>query len=362
MPGKKHNSHRAKERLGSAMILVLLAVSIALVLGLTFLASSTTVTAISQTMDHHAQSRQIAESGLRMAFSYVQQTPGWRQARTSGAWVNNLSVFDGTVLITGNFADDSAFVSMEIADSSFEQEAAQLPTPLLAPPMSGAIGGWLAQRTAAVVTGPTVPTIGVVASANATQGSKQAFMNFGAAVNGSGTFSQTLGVSLEPRMLYELSVDVKTTGFPPLSSNIWLRLLAGNTVVASSQHASTLQLPAPPQQLPAPPSQPPTSPEVNSVLDVLGLTGGYSKYTLRFITDNNPAAGALRVELFANSTGLASEVDFDNVRLRKAPNDPLTLTVVGRHGQASYEISASVATSFNADGSPNAKLVRWTEP
>lgn len=338
---------------GSAMILVLVAISIAFVMGLTFMASSASVTGVAQTMHHHAQARQVAESGLTMALNYVQRTPDWRDARSNGAWFTDYALFGGSVSVSGQFPQFSPII---VNDPSFEQATGQLANPLLNPPMSGTIGGWEVQRTATVVTGPTVPQIGVIASANATNGSNVASISFGAAVNGTGTFGQTLATSLQPQMSYELSVDILPTGLAIESAGAGFRLLAAGTVVASSEHTATLQLPPPPGGVPTPPSQPPTAPEVESVTTMLGLSGGFSRYTLHFVTSATVPAGLIRLELYAQSqVGATSSVLFDNVHLNVAPNDPLVLTAVGRHGDASHKVVANVAPA-------SVQIVKWSEP
>lgn len=341
-----------RPRRGSAMILVLIAVGIAFVMGLTFLASATTTTGISQTMAHHAQARQIAESGLATAVRYVQQTSNWRDVRSSGTWIDNVALLGGTVSINGEFPSAAG---VPVTDQSFEQTTGQMDVPPLSPPMSGTIGGWQVQRTATIVTGPTVPQLSIAASASAPNGSNAATISFGASVNGSGTFGQTLTTALQSRTIYEVSVDIKSSGLSILDGGFGFRILAGNIVVASTEHAATLVLPILPGQPPTPPVQQPVPPETESVLEIAGLNGDFAEYTLQFATDTAPPSGSMRIELFAQSAaGLAWSVTFDDVQLQMYPQDPLVLTSVGRFYGASYRVSAAVAAATN-------RVVKWSD-
>ncbi len=358
MFGNAHDISNVRRRAGSVMILVMLAVAMATVLGLTFLASSTTVTDISQTLIHHAKARQIAESGLANAIKYIQVTPNWRDTRQAGLWFDRLPLFTGNTSVSAKF--DSAALQ-QIQNSSFEQQVAQLATPFINPPMSGTIAGWLLQRTALVTTGPTVPTIGFAVSASSTQGQQQAFINFGATVNGSATFEQQLAISLLPNRTYDLSVDIKPTGFPALSSNIGFRVLVGGSVFASTATASTLQLPTDPSQVPTLPSQLPNPPEVASIVQFIQLNSGYSNRTLRFATNSSPPPGLISIQLFAASIGIAAGVSFDNIRLSIEPDALLLLTSTGRFDNASAIVQAAISTGIDTNGTVRANVVGWSD-
>lgn len=343
---------------GGTMVLVMLAVAIAFVIGLTFLRASTSVTAIADTMDHHAQARQIAESGLAITMRYVESTPNWRDTRTSGRWVSDLSLLGGAVSVDAAF-DASPAEVVALNDSSFEQQISELANPPISPPMSGVVGGWQVQRTAALETGATVPHIGVTNTPGTTLGANHAFISCSPVVVGSGRFSQTLTTTLQPNRRYELAIDISRSGLALFDSRFGFRLLAGGAVIASTEHAWTSDLQGPPNQPPNPPQEPPTSPEVESLVEVLALSGGFSEYTLSFTTNDEPPSGPLQVELTAESAGLSAiEVAFDNVRLTMAPHTPLVLTATGRHGAASHVVEASVLAS---DAS-SLKIVQWSDP
>lgn len=93
-------------RRGSAMVLVLVAMAMAFVLGLTFLSRAGSVTTAAQTLSHHAQARQIAESGLAMSVSYLEQEWDWRRHRSTGAWIDEMTLGGGTVTVEADFTAD----------------------------------------------------------------------------------------------------------------------------------------------------------------------------------------------------------------------------------------------------------------
>ncbi len=219
---------------GSAMLLAVVAVGAAFVIGLTFLSSSATTTGVAQNMSDHAQARQVAETTLGMVVRYIEQAPDWRNQRTSGAWITDMSLLGGLATVTGTFDPVPTLDPLAVDDASFEQEIASLPNPLLNPPMSGAIGGWAVQRTAALVTGPTVPLIAVETSADATDGSQLASINFLSSVQSTGLFRQTLAHALEPNTTYALTVDVAKTILAPQLADVEIRVYAGATLIAVS--------------------------------------------------------------------------------------------------------------------------------
>lgn len=337
------------------MVLALLTVAIAFVVGLTFMASSTTAVGTASVMSGHAQSRQIAESGLGVAISYLERTPEWRTSQPQGEWIHDFALLGGTLTVAAAFLPEIAPGALTPADASFEMQTAALPTPLLAPPMSGTVGGWQVRRSAVVATGPTVPTIGTQATPNATVGVNAAFVAFGVAVTGTGTLSQALSQPLAPLTSYELRVDVTvTTGLSNLTHAF--RILAGSTVVASSEHAWTLTLPSQP---PTPPQNPADPAEYQALLTYAGLGPGVpTTYALTFVTDNDPPSGNISIEMEAGATGLAASVWFDNVRFVGRRNSPVTITATGKCGSASHIVTAQVVKTF--DGS--AKILDWREP
>lgn len=87
--------------------MTLLAVGMALVLALTFIASQSTTVGIARNLRNHAKARHVAESGMELAIAYVRATASWRTDRTDGAWVTNEPFSSGTFTITGQDGEDT---------------------------------------------------------------------------------------------------------------------------------------------------------------------------------------------------------------------------------------------------------------
>jgi hypothetical protein len=341
-----------------------MSVAVAMVGGLTLMAGSTAATAIAATVDDHAQARQIAESGLELAIAYIERTPTWRAEMSEGVWVSGQGMLEGDVSIDAEFEDSAPDPSVE--DPSFEETVDTLPVPLLNPPMAGTIGGWEVNRTAAVETGATVPLIGTRASASATDGSNEAFISFGASITGTGTFSQevtatigqSLSAELEPSHVYDLAVDITRSGFPPLDSSFGFRLYAGATLLVSTAESLTNFENLTPEEVEAQAEQLLSQAQEPSTLVENAQIGSTSEYALRFVSPEDPPSGPLRIELFAESIGIAASVAFDNVRLQTISNEPVWLTAAGRHGVASHDASAAIVS----DIAGNIRVVAWAEP
>ncbi|HWB20060.1 MAG TPA: hypothetical protein VG711_07165 [Phycisphaerales bacterium] len=349
---------RTKSPAGNVLVFVLLAVAMTFLLGLTYLNTCTSVTNVADVLEDHSRARQVAESAINSTIEYVRSNGDWRSQEPSGTWISDMSLLDGTVTVTGTYSPE---VDVAVTNASFESAVGQLANPLIAPPMSGTVGGWELTRTALVQTGTTVPKVGVEASVDSTDGANRAFITFTLSVIGTAQIARTLGESLESACTYRCIVDVTPTGFPALSSEIGFRILAGGVVVASTTHASTLQLPSLPSELPDLPSSLPSGQEVDSLLEVLGLgPGGASEYALTFTTTESPPAGNIRIEIYANSIGVLAGVRFDNVQIYKE-STPLVLTAVSQAGAASYQVSASVIRQLDASSNPYVRIVQWQE-
>lgn len=348
---------RGNVRSGTVLVLVVVTIAFVMIAGLIFITSSSTTVGIATVVDDHAQARQIAESGINIIRAYLDRSPDWRDERLSGVWVDGFELLGGRVTISGVFTPATES-TVAVSDPSFEQTTASLPTPLLNPLMSGAIGGWDVQRTALVETGLTVPTIGTQVSGVATDGVNQAYIAFGVAITGSGIFSQNLGSELEPHHAYEIQVDIGLAGIPPLSSSYGFRLYAGGTLVVSTNEALSLFDSLTPEEIQSTAENLLNDASEPATLIENLLGGSVSEHTLRFVTGSTPTAGELRLELFAESVGVAASVTFDNIRISSSNNEPLRLTSMGRHGNASHTTSVLVTK----DISGSSRIVEWTEP
>ncbi|HEV2294621.1 MAG TPA: hypothetical protein VGR35_12265 [Tepidisphaeraceae bacterium] len=92
-------------RRGLVLPLVLLAMSIAVILGMCFLTSASTATTLSTAADHRLRARMIAESGLATALAYIEAEPTWRAQRGNGVWVTSQALDGGTFTISGEDGD-----------------------------------------------------------------------------------------------------------------------------------------------------------------------------------------------------------------------------------------------------------------
>ena len=97
--GTRSGRSAAHRQAGMAMALVLIAVGIAVMMGATFLATSTSATATVQIMADYNRARYIAESGVDQTFSYIQNSATWRTDRTEGDWIVNQSFGGGTYTV-----------------------------------------------------------------------------------------------------------------------------------------------------------------------------------------------------------------------------------------------------------------------
>jgi hypothetical protein len=91
-----HPRHR-----GVAMLLVLIAVAIATVLSMSFLASQASTHGVAQNVQKHAQARSVAESALVAAIHYAQTDADFRSDKTHGQWASDVSFNGGTFDLFG---------------------------------------------------------------------------------------------------------------------------------------------------------------------------------------------------------------------------------------------------------------------
>lgn len=345
---------RASRR-GAAMLMVMLVVGIALVVGVTAVVGVRTSTGVVLVEGDHLQARQVAETALGLAISDVQRDPAWRANRAEGVWLNEAGLLGGTATVTAAFAPP-ALGPDPVRDASFESTFATLPTPLLAPPMSGTLGEWTVSRTAPIQTGTTVPVIGMGPSVGATDGSRSAYIMFGLSVTGTGVLRQEIGSELRPNSVYELTADI-TTPYAITNRNVEMRVYAGGELVASTERSFIFD-PLDPFDPVPPPETADDVPETVGLLVRTALLGTTSAYTLRFMTGGEPPEGPIAIELFARSTGVLDVVWYDNVRFTARRNDPLVLSAVGRYGDASHAATAWVVESLLG----GATVMKWSEP
>jgi hypothetical protein len=106
----RHNDHRhparpAVARRGLVLPLVLIAMAIAIILGMCFLTSASTATSLSTAADQRLHARMIAESGLSIALGYIESDRDWRTTRSNGVWVTSQAFDGGTFTVSGEDGD-----------------------------------------------------------------------------------------------------------------------------------------------------------------------------------------------------------------------------------------------------------------
>ncbi|MAX23562.1 MAG: hypothetical protein CMJ19_03570 [Phycisphaeraceae bacterium] len=108
-----------KRQRGVAMVLVLIALAMATVIGLSFLNTQSTTTGIAQNASKQTRARGIAESALEMTIDYLRTNNDWRNEKADGVWVAvddanssldggkfSVIVQDGTIDESGNIVGD----------------------------------------------------------------------------------------------------------------------------------------------------------------------------------------------------------------------------------------------------------------
>ena len=97
---------------GAAMLLVLFAVAMAMVLGLSFINAQATSTTVAQNSVKRMRARAIAESGIAMAINFLEANPNWRTEKATATWLADHSMGNGRLNIRsedrsdGDLADD----------------------------------------------------------------------------------------------------------------------------------------------------------------------------------------------------------------------------------------------------------------
>lgn len=110
---------RSSHHRGVAMVLVLIALAMATVIGLSFLNSQSTTTGIAQNVGKQTHARGIAESALEMTIDHLRSNANWRNDKANGVWIGEESennqldggtftivVQDGTINASGEITGD----------------------------------------------------------------------------------------------------------------------------------------------------------------------------------------------------------------------------------------------------------------
>lgn len=357
LQGQRWNAKRSiTTRRGAVMLLVVGAVGIALLASVGFMASGTPLYSYEKHALSQAQARMAAESAIDHVMMQASINHIWTAELDTGEWQGAISI-DGVSVDLQVELDTDDTGTIDLDNSSFEDQVGSLANPLFGPPMHGNVGGWTLSRQALASTGLTVPRVGIRASGSATDGSNQAYVTFVAALVGSGTVSKELSGDLEPNAGYTATVDIGASSLPILEDNAWIELYAGSTLVATTREAAVLLDLADLEDVLADADDLLETALCPAVLIRTLIGSSVSTCELRFQTDGSPPDGELRIELHAESLGLLSEVTFDNVRFSRT-DLPYSVNAKAKHGKASHEILAR----YRKDWAGKTQIIGWVEP
>lgn len=332
------------DRRGAVLFIVMLTLAIALMAAASFLTAARTGVSTTVVMEDFAASRAATDAGVAMVLRCVREH-GTDELPPDGLWIDGLPLCGAVLAVE---VDRPETADLGPSNPSFEQQAGSLAQPLLNPPMSGAIGGWTLARTALVHTGVTVPSMGIVDSGSASDGSRVARAAYTVSVSGTAVFSRDVGGLLEAGRIYSVEVDILASGLP-LMSGYGVRIVAGGALVASTDEALLITDALPLDELLA---------DAGALLDAAALPatlrrvlvgGGWERHTLTFASGGAPPAGPVRIELFTELAGLLCEVRFDNVSFTSDPSDPWVITATAVRGDAAHRVRAEAAEHL--DGS-----------
>ncbi len=105
-----HPTHRRRQktsRRGVALLFVILAVAVAVILGLTFLLSQSVFMGISRNVHDHAVARTLAESAIVNAVAQIQAEEDWRSTVAEGLWSKNTNYLGGQAAVYGYDGEDT---------------------------------------------------------------------------------------------------------------------------------------------------------------------------------------------------------------------------------------------------------------
>lgn len=123
-PVTRSRTSKSRPRRGLILPLVLVALAVALILGMCFLTSASTSTTLSSAVDHRLRARMIAESGLATALAYVEREHNnWRTDRAEGVWVTSQAMDGGTFTVSGNDGDELDATGAVIGDGNLADDA-----------------------------------------------------------------------------------------------------------------------------------------------------------------------------------------------------------------------------------------------
>jgi hypothetical protein len=103
-PTSPKKNHKNRQR-GIALTLVLIAVTMASILSMTFITSQSTSIGVAQSVTAYTTARNLAESGIETALAYIVTNHDWRSAQTHGVWTGRHAFAGGNYRLL--FEDDA---------------------------------------------------------------------------------------------------------------------------------------------------------------------------------------------------------------------------------------------------------------
>jgi|GEM_PF-3087841 len=343
-------------RPGEVLVLVVGAIAIALIVAMSFMVGAEPVHSHARLAVSQAQARLYAESAVDHVVMQSLASPGWFGELVEGVWEGEMDMDGATVGLRVELPDESGELAM-FPNPSFEQATGSLSNPLFSPPMSGTVGGWSLKRTALAATGLTVPRIGVRSSFGATDGGREAYITFVAALLGSGAFSVESDDELDPETVYSVAVDIGATNLLVLEDSAWFEVYAGSTLIVSTREAAVLLDLGALGEVLTEATDALVGAFYPAVLVRTLLDSSSCEVELRFTTDSAPPPGKLRIELHAESLGVLSEVTFDNVRVTRG-EQPFEITARASVANVSHEVTATVCRDWLG----GCRIIGWSEP
>lgn len=338
------------------MVLVVGAIAIALLAAMSFMVGAEPVYTHARLAASQAQARLHAESAIDHVVMQSLANPAWFGELGEGVWEGEIDVEGSSVGMHIQLPDEPETLAV-IPDPSFEQATGSLSNPLFGPPMSGTVGGWSLKRTALAATGLTVPRIGVRSSLGATDGGREAYITFVAALLGSGAFSVESDDALDPETVYSVAVDIGATNLLVLEDSAWFEVYADSTLIASTREAAVLLDLGALGEVLTEATDALVGAVYPAVLVRTLLDSTSCGVELRFTTDSAPPPGKIRVELHAESLGVLSEVTFDNVRVTRG-EQPFEITAKASVANVSHEVTATVCRDWLG----GCRIIGWSEP
>ena len=245
-------AHRQR---GAAMLLVLFAVAMAMVLGLSFINAQATSTVVAENSVKRMRARAAAESGIRLAVKYIQTNSTWRTDMPNGLWLESHQFAGGTIGIAGedetdgDMADDVTEPVTITAIATFDGVSHKIRA-VLTPESATGTGGWIAVSDKIELKGNgRIDGVGskAVISTNKTSRDKIK-IDIGAVLDGDvfvgpggnpSTVIDNNGLITGSMSVLEAPVDIQTLPEPSLGKSVGdVKYNSGTSILSNNVHCN----------------------------------------------------------------------------------------------------------------------------